>query len=449
MSYRYSKFLPGFTFVCDVLLFNLATYDPLYVSTNTNGNNISVLFYLFLANLIWIILSPLSDTYKISRPLLLKDNLSKFLQTLLYHVLIIFGTVYLFKVNNVNPLHISVSYLLFILFVIFQRYLLCVFLDYIRARGYNCRTILLLGDKDITDALVKHFYIHPEYGYDLINTKLDSEIRQLTEDDLTVKILQENPDEIFICYRQIDEMLLDFLIKFGYRYNIKIKFVPDMILTNSYAKLINFDHLPILQTDQQINRHALSLLGKRAFDVLFSLTALIVGSPILIVLYIITRLSSSGPAYYRQERVGLNGRAFKIVKFRSMYVDAEKAGPQTAKHNDPRVTNWGRIIRKTRLDELPQFWNVLVGDMSVVGPRPERQHFIEKISEVKPNYKKLLTIKPGITSVGQINYGYAENVDEMCKRMEYDLLYLQNMNLNSDMKLIMQTVRVMVQGKGK
>jgi len=222
-----------------------------------------------------------------------------------------------------------------------------------------------------------------------------------------------------------------------------------MILTNSYAKLINFDHLPILQTDQQINRHALSLLGKRAFDVLFSLTALIVGSPILIVLYIITRLSSSGPAYYRQERVGLNGRAFKIVKFRSMYVDAEKAGPQTAKHNDPRVTNWGRIIRKTRLDELPQFWNVLVGDMSVVGPRPERQHFIEKISEVKPNYKKLLTIKPGITSVGQINYGYAENVDEMCKRMEYDLLYLQNMNLNSDMKLIMQTVRVMVQGKGK
>jgi lipopolysaccharide/colanic/teichoic acid biosynthesis glycosyltransferase len=132
-----------------------------------------------------------------------------------------------------------------------------------------------------------------------------------------------------------------------------------------------------------------------------------------------------------------------------MRVDAEKFGPQLSKNDDPRITKWGRITRKTRLDELPQFWNVLKGEMAVVGPRPERQHFIEKIVEKTPNYKKLLRLKPGITSIGQVHYGYAENVDQMCDRMRYDLIYLRNMNLNSDLDIIFKTVKVMLQGKGK
>jgi len=132
-----------------------------------------------------------------------------------------------------------------------------------------------------------------------------------------------------------------------------------------------------------------------------------------------------------------------------MFIDAEKSGPQLSFDNDPRITQWGRIIRKTRLDELPQFWNVLKGDMSVVGPRPERQHFIEKILERTPDYKKLLYLKPGLTSMGQVHYGYAENVDQMCDRVPYDMKYLKNMTFNSDMAIIMKTVKVMIQRKGK
>jgi putative colanic acid biosynthesis UDP-glucose lipid carrier transferase len=132
-----------------------------------------------------------------------------------------------------------------------------------------------------------------------------------------------------------------------------------------------------------------------------------------------------------------------------MYVNAEKLGPQLSKDNDPRITTWGRFMRKTRLDELPQFWNVIKGDMSIVGYRPERKHYIDEISKKTPEYKIMLDHKPGITSLGQVHYGYAENVDQMCERLKYDLLYFRNINLNSDFNIILKTVKVMVQGKGK
>jgi lipopolysaccharide/colanic/teichoic acid biosynthesis glycosyltransferase len=132
-----------------------------------------------------------------------------------------------------------------------------------------------------------------------------------------------------------------------------------------------------------------------------------------------------------------------------MYVDAEKHGPQLSSENDPRITPWGKIIRSTRLDEFPQFWNVLKGDMSLVGPRPERRYFAKKIMERDPSYRKLSQLKPGLTSLGQVAFGYAESVDEMCARLKYDLLYLKNMSFNTDMRIIFQTVKVMVQKKGK
>ena len=188
---------------------------------------------------------------------------------------------------------------------------------------------------------------------------------------------------------------------------------------------------------------------KRIFDICFSLFVIVLGLPVFMLLMIITKLSSKGPVFYKQQRIGINERPFNIYKFRSMRIDAEKFGPQLSKDNDPRITQWGEIMRKTRLDELPQFWNVLRGDMSIVGPRPERQHFIKQIVAKAPGYKMLLSIKPGITSIGQVNYGYAENVDQMCQRMLFDLRYLNEVNFMTDINIILQTVKVMVQGKGK
>src|SRR5690606_3879307 len=188
---------------------------------------------------------------------------------------------------------------------------------------------------------------------------------------------------------------------------------------------------------------------KRVFDVAFSVLVLVAGLPIYALLALVTWLTSQGPVFYKQERIGKEQKPFFIYKFRSMRTDAEQAGPQLASDDDPRITKWGKFRSKTHPDELPQFWNVLNGDMAIVGPRPERRHFINEIREHKPEYMELFRLKPGITSIGQVQYGYAENVGQMCERVDYDLDYLSRMSLRTDIGIIMDTVKVMAQGKGK
>lgn len=192
-----------------------------------------------------------------------------------------------------------------------------------------------------------------------------------------------------------------------------------------------------------------TIVIKRMVDIVFSSLVLTLGLPVFLVLMVVTKLTSRGPVFFKQERIGKGQKPFFIYKFRSMQVDAEKAGPQLASDDDPRITKWGKFMRKTHLDELPQFWNVLKGDMAIVGPRPERRCFIQEIKVHKPEYMQLFRLKPGITSIGQVYYGYAENVQQMCERADYDLNYLSSMNLRTDLGIIMQTVKVMAQGKGK
>lgn len=190
-------------------------------------------------------------------------------------------------------------------------------------------------------------------------------------------------------------------------------------------------------------------ITKRSIDVIASLLVLILLSPLYLFVAIRVRLSSVGPILYKQERIGRYGKPFMIYKFRSMYLDAEKGGPQLSSDTDDRCTPWGRIMRKYRLDEIPQFWNVLRGDMSLVGPRPERQFFIEQIAQKDSRVYKLHKVRPGITSWGQVQYGYASNVEEMIERLQLDLTYIENLTLGLDIKIMIHTVLVILRGSGK
>ena len=187
---------------------------------------------------------------------------------------------------------------------------------------------------------------------------------------------------------------------------------------------------------------------KRVIDILFAFTGSIILAPLIIITAIIVKLTSKGPVFFSQERVGYNRIPFMIWKFRSMQITAEETGPMLSSNEDSRVTAWGKIMRKWRLDELPQVWNILKGDMSIVGPRPERKYFIDQIIKTHPEYLQLLQVKPGLTSLGMVKFGYAENIEEMTIRMKYDLDYVKHHSLLLDFIIMLQSIKVVFAGKG-
>lgn len=218
-------------------------------------------------------------------------------------------------------------------------------------------------------------------------------------------------------------------------------------LITSRTRLTSITGEPLMNiTNANIPDSTINL--KRLSDIIFSGLALIVLSPVYAVISLMVKLDSPGPVFYRQERIGLHKRPFKIIKFRTMVDCAESDGPALSHKNDPRITRTGAFLRKYRLDEIPQFWNVLKGEMSLVGPRPEREYFIDRIVERVPYYSLIHQVRPGVTSLGMVKYGYASNVDEMIERLAYDLIYIENVSLGVDLKILFHTVSTIAGGKG-
>lgn len=283
-----------------------------------------------------------------------------------------------------------------------------------------------------------------------IDKLLENELNYLGHvDELEKIIFQYNVEEVIIALESTEHKRLSSIISRLSGTGIKIKVLPDMfdILSGS-VKMTNIFGVLLLEVNPE-GMPVWQMSVKRFMDIFLSLIAMILLIPVYIFLAFAVKFSSKGPVFFKQERIGLQGRKFNIIKFRTMYMDAEAKGPQLSSSFDPRITKSGRFMRKARLDEFPQFFNVLKGDMSLVGPRPERQFFIDKIIEREPQFLQLTTVRPGITSWGQVKYGYAENVDEMLQRMKYDLLYLKNMSLALDIKIMLYTILIIVKAKGK
>lgn len=264
------------------------------------------------------------------------------------------------------------------------------------------------------------------------------------------QVLEEHEiEEVIIALESSEHNELQKILNEINGHSAIVKVIPDMydILSGS-VRMDSIYGTPLIQVRQDI-LEPWQLVTKRAGDIIISSLALIILSPLYLITAIGVKMSSPGPIFYAQERIGKGGKPFNIFKFRSMIVDAEKAGPALSSDHDPRITSFGRFMRKVRLDEVPQFYNVLIGDMSLVGPRPERQYFIDQIVKEAPHYTHLLKVKPGITSWGMVKYGYAENVEQMIRRMKFDLLYIENMSLLVDIKILIYTVQTVLMGRGK
>lgn len=301
-------------------------------------------------------------------------------------------------------------------------------LAYIHAKGFRLKGY-------VAEAQTKESYPNE---YDCLGTL----------EDLKQLIIQHKIGCLFLSTSQISHQTLEQITDLSRAHQLLL-LGPQSIkgglngACRNYTQINNdlyqFSTYPLSATKQGL---------KNLLDLVLSVFALIVLSPLILLFSILIVASSKGPIIYSHERVGFRGIPFRIYKFRSMYVGAEENGPELSKKDDKRVTAVGRFMRKTRIDEIPNFINVIKGEMSIVGPRPEREHFIQQIEARAPHYRWLHQLKPGITSLGQVKFGYAGNVDEMLQRLRFDMLYLENISLWLDIKILAATFYTIFRGRG-
>lgn len=419
-------------------------------------------FYLGIVfvPLFWLLMFQLSGYYK---NVVRRSRFNEFIQTFLS---VAFGSLILFfalllddAVKGYSTYYLSLLALFSIQFfsVYIPRSLITNHIKKGISHGKNRFRTLIIGCGEELNVAMKML---PEYlGNVVIGTVCPgSENSHSNSNDLPCfgdlealdQILTEHKvDEVILANGQSDDSSIRFVVNVLFRHNIFIKTTPTVA-----EKLIGSAKLsPIYGTEFMEVKHELMPPFeenlKRVFDVAIACFFLTFLSPVYLFLAIRVKIDSKGPVFYKQERVGKDSAPFKILKFRTMVDGAENGnGPQLTLPEDNRVTRFGKTMRKFRLDEFPQFWNVLKGDMSVVGPRPERKFFIEQIVKKDPNYYALQKVRPGVTSLGMVKYGYADTVDKMVERMKYDIIYLENMSILLDLKIFFYTIKTIFTGKG-
>jgi exopolysaccharide biosynthesis polyprenyl glycosylphosphotransferase len=447
------------------------SFRKLYIESEKYGKTIPLIFgshffiSVFIVIVFWLSLYILTGTYiDIYRKSRLREAGQTFLISLIGVIILFFILLLDDQIQSYKNYYQSV-FTLFILhfgFTSVFRFILSSITNYrIHNRKIGFNTLLVGSNKNALNLytvmenqknssgnkFIGFVHVDNKNGY---SQELIKDIPHLGElNDLKKLIVEYQIEEVIIAIESSEHENIGKIVNELDDGGLIIKVIPDMydILSGS-VKMTSIFGEALIEISREI-MPAWEQSLKRIFDILISVLVLTLFSWVYVIVAIAVKLNSKGAVFYSHERIGWHGKPFMIHKFRSMYTDAEKMGPSLSSKSDPRITSLGSFLRKVRLDEIPQFYNVLIGEMSIVGPRPERQFFIDQIVVQAPHYKHLHKVRPGITSWGQVKYGYAENVDEMIARLKYDIIYIENMSLGIDLKILIYTALIVVQGRGK
>ena len=422
-------------------------------------------FYVgaFLYTLGWLSLHLLSGGYE---GIYQKTKITEFIRTLL--VSLIGCLVLLFFFILKNPQNNNVYYYkeffsllvpVFIVMLLIRFFLLNLALRQLQTKKVFFNALLIGTGKTASSFFDAFIKTNKNTGYHIssfLNTngnnglQLPDAIKKYNSlADLNNIITTDRIEEVIITVEKNERGLLVKILQQLSDKNVNIKITPDAVdIISGAVQTSDVMGTPLIDVHSGLLPSWQKNL-KRFVDLFISVIAVVLLSPLLIYTAVRTALSSKGTVLYRQERIGYKGNPFIIYKFRSMVQDAENNGPMLSSEDDERITKWGRTMRKWRLDELPQLWNIIKGEMSLVGPRPERKFYVEQIVEQHSEYKYLFKVKPGLTSWGMVKFGYASSVEEMIQRMPFDLMYVENVSLLLDLRIMILTLATILKGKGK
>lgn len=453
---RYFKLL----FVCwDVILLNSA----IVLSFLARFGNLDELWIKeektvsLLANLIWIGLLLNKDSYRMIRIERIESILSRTIQKLVMHAFLIAIFVVFLKFTDISRLRLLYFYVFFFGILLISRYISMKLLKEIRSKGYNFKKIIIVGANETGERMQKILAKDLTYGYKFLGFFDDKTETSVSDnilgnfDAIEDFILKENVDEMYVALHIDKIQVINKLIKICEQNMIRIKFIPDFQLytKSNKVEITFYENTPVLMLRREPLEFAVNKLIKKAFDVCFSALVILLIFPWLFpVVMLIIKLESPGPVFFKQKRSGRDNRSFTCLKFRSMYIN-DLADNKQAGKGDSRITKFGAFIRKTSIDELPQFFNVFWGDMSVVGPRPHMVNLAKEYSELINNYLVRQFAKPGITGWAQVNgfRGETKELIDMENRVEYDIWYIENWSLLLDIKIIVRTIINVLKGE--